>query len=81
MSTGCDPSSLIAKPGNLIPERDPALYADKIIALLENDELRKSMSSSARRRAESLTWDHAVENLIGVYRRAVNAYRAVPVLR
>ena len=67
--------------GYLIPERDPALYADKIIALLENDELRQSMSSSARRRAESLTWDQAVDNLIGVYRRAVNAYRAVPVLR
>ena len=53
--------------GYLIQDRDPEQYADRIAALIENDEIRSRMSNAARARAESLSWDSTVSNLCEVY--------------
>jgi glycosyltransferase involved in cell wall biosynthesis len=45
-------------------------FAEKILFLLENCELRKKMGEFGRRRVEEvLGWDHSVRNLLAAYQR------------
>lgn len=67
--------------GFLIQERDPQLYAEKIIRVLENADLRNALSESARKRAEALSWDNTAESLLKIYNR-IKLTRSIPsVLR
>jgi glycosyltransferase involved in cell wall biosynthesis len=49
--------------GFLVPLRDPAAIADKILALHRDTTLRREMARNARTRAEQFTWAHYRENL------------------
>ena len=55
--------------GYLVGKRDPQLYADKIVGMMENTKVREKMSKAARKRAETLSWDTTVDGLINVYNR------------
>lgn len=46
-------------------------FAGKILWLLDNPGIRKTMGESGRKRVETeLAWDYSVENLIAAYKRA-----------
>jgi glycosyltransferase involved in cell wall biosynthesis len=49
--------------GYLVPLRDPAAIADKILALHRDAETRRTMARNARARAEQFTWQHYRERL------------------
>ena len=57
--------------GYLIRDRDPVLYADKIIQIVGNRDLRNTMSNAALKRAEMFSWDSTVNGLLDVYNRVV----------
>jgi len=50
---------------------DPADFADKLIALLDDPARRREMGEYGRKRVETeLSWDHQVDTLIAAYQRA-----------
>ena len=66
--------------GYLIRDRNPILYADKILQIVGNRNLQYTMSDAARRRSETLSWDSTVGGLIDVYNRvAVTRVSAAPL--
>ena len=67
--------------GYLISERDPNLYADKIVVIVQDDDLRNKMSDAARKRAEQLSWDATVDQLIDIYNRITELRGAAAPLR
>ena len=67
--------------GYLIRKRDPGLYADKILQIVGNQDLRHTMSDAARRRSETLSWDSTVDSLLDVYNRVVETPLSAAPLR
>ncbi|MCY4475453.1 MAG: glycosyltransferase [Chloroflexi bacterium] len=67
--------------GYLIPNRDPVVYADKILQIIGNQDLQYTMSNAARRRSETLSWDSTVEGLLDVYNRVVETRASAAPLR
>ena len=57
--------------GFLIPKRKPELYAEKIVEVLSNGNLRNRMSLAARKRAESFSWESTVRRLLKVYEELI----------
>ena len=57
--------------GHLIRDRDPVLYADKIIQIVGNRDAQFTMSDAARKRAQTFSWDSTVNGLVDVYNRVV----------
>ena len=57
--------------GYLIRDRDPVLYADKIIQIVGNRDAQFTMSDAARKRAQTFSWDSTVNGLVDVYNRVV----------
>jgi glycosyltransferase involved in cell wall biosynthesis len=47
-------------------------FAEKILELLDNEELRKKMGEFGRKRvAEKLAWQYSIPNLLNAYKRAL----------
>ena len=42
----------------LIPENKPELFADALLNLYQNSDMRKEMAANARRRASELSWQN-----------------------
>jgi D-inositol-3-phosphate glycosyltransferase len=55
--------------GVLVEGRDPERYAEAIASVLEDPELRRSMSVEARLRAGRFTWTRAVDRLASIYQQ------------
>ena len=55
--------------GFLIPWHCPGPFVERLDLLLHDDGLRREMGEAARRHAETLTWDAAVDRLTQVYNR------------
>jgi D-inositol-3-phosphate glycosyltransferase len=53
--------------GGVIVERDPDSIADAMCALAADPARRASLGTTARRRAESFTWDRSVQKLLEIY--------------
>ncbi len=49
--------------GYLVPLRDPAAIAERVLELHLDADKRRAMAASARRRAEAFTWEHYRERL------------------
>ena len=65
--------------GYVVPPRDPAAVADRVIGILENPSLASDMACAARERATSeFSTDRMVERTIEFYREAIG--RSVPGL-
>jgi phosphatidylinositol alpha-mannosyltransferase len=54
--------------GLLTPPEDPAAFARAIVALLENEEARRAMGASGRRKALRFSWDVVVRDIAAYYR-------------
>ena len=67
--------------GYLIRDRDPVVYADKILQIIGNQDLRITMSKAARKRAEEFSWESTVNGLVGVYNRVVETPLSAAPLR
>lgn len=57
--------------GFLVP-RGPDLVAERMVALLSDENLRARMGREARRRAERFTWDRVVRETEAVYRMVLD---------
>lgn len=65
VSTDCCAISEICEPaGDFGPVEDPQWTADALHSLLTDQEKWKRLSGQARRRAQTLTWDHCVKPLL-----------------
>jgi D-inositol-3-phosphate glycosyltransferase len=67
--------------GYLVASESPEQFARRIATLLEDEELRWRMGENARKRAESFTWQRAVERLSGIYEQLAAEPRGVAGLR
>jgi glycosyltransferase involved in cell wall biosynthesis len=61
--------------GYLIPARDPALYAERLGAILNQPELRRTMGAAARARATHFGWDQVASQLVELYESLIRAGR------
>ena len=59
--------------GYLVPWSDPGLYADRIAAILGDDELRRRLSVAARARAAEFSWEHVAEQMVELYEELIQA--------
>lgn len=58
--------------GILVPPRDVERFAQAIIKLLSNNNLRKEMEKAAIKRAQCFTWDRHINSLIQTYQEVLN---------
>jgi glycosyltransferase involved in cell wall biosynthesis len=70
-SPGLRDSVLDGRTGLLVPHEDVATLADKLQALLSDEDLRDRMGSAARHFAMTLSWDATTERLDRTLRAAV----------
>jgi glycosyltransferase involved in cell wall biosynthesis len=62
--------------GMLVPPADAKALEQAIVALLDDPEKRRRMGEAGLERVmKSLTWRHAAEKTVGVYREAIDAHR------
>jgi glycosyltransferase involved in cell wall biosynthesis len=62
--------------GILVPPADSEALRKAIVALLDDPERRRRMGEAGLERVEnSLTWRHAAEKTVCVYREVINAHR------
>ena len=54
---------------------DPRRWADVLAGLLDDDELRLSMSRAAPVHASGFSWDSTADGLLGSYAGTMAAYR------
>lgn len=57
--------------GILVPSHDPDRWAEELRAILSDDARRRRLAAGARRHAETLSWEHTAQNLLGSYRAAL----------
>lgn len=57
--------------GLLLPTQNPQSWADAILAILQDPELRERLGRTGRQRAEKLTWAHVAQRTLDQYRRAI----------
>ncbi len=67
--------------GYLIRNRDPVVYADKILQIIGNQDLQYTMSNAARKRVEEFSWESTVNGLVDVYNRVVETPLSAAPLR
>jgi D-inositol-3-phosphate glycosyltransferase len=65
--------------GVLIDGHDPADWARVTTRLLDEPELRRSLSTGAIDHARQFSWNRSAASLLAVYRDAVNEYRSAGV--
>lgn len=58
--------------GILVPPRDVEKFAQAIIKLLSDNNLRKEMEKAAIKRAQCFTWDKHINSLIQTYQEVLN---------
>lgn len=58
--------------GFLIPPRDPKAFADAILKLLEDPELRKEKGMNGRAKALEYSWDKVSNKIAGFYEEILN---------
>ncbi len=59
--------------GYLVPPKSPEILADRIVELLDNNDLRNRMGSNARQRVVKLfTWERAAELTAQLYGKAIS---------
>jgi D-inositol-3-phosphate glycosyltransferase len=63
--------------GYLIPWRDPALYADRLAALLTDEDLRRQMGEHGLCAAARYDWSRVAEEIYGIYCGLVRCERQV----
>jgi len=59
--------------GYLVRDGDPEALADKILLLLNHDELRQHLSVQARRWAERFSWVNIADEILGVFEQTLSA--------
>lgn len=75
-TTGGALPEVVGDAGILVPPGDAGALRDAIILLLDNPELRLKLGEAGLARVNaSLTWRHAAEKTVAVYREAIDAYR------
>lgn len=75
-TTGGALPEVVGDAGILVPPGDAAALREAIILLLDNPELRRKLGDAGLSRVNaSLTWRHAAEKTVAVYREAIDAYR------
>lgn len=75
-TTGGALPEVIGDAGILIPPGNVAALVNAILTLLDNPELRHRLAEAGLARVnDSLTWSHAAEKTVAVYREAINAHR------
>lgn len=57
--------------GILVPSHDPQDWADALLPLLRDDELRLRIGATGRQRAEQMSWAHVAGRTRDAYRRAI----------
>lgn len=66
---------VVGDAGILVPPADSAALRQAIVALLDNPERRQRMGEAGLERVmNSLTWRHAAEKTVCVYREAIDAH-------
>jgi glycosyltransferase involved in cell wall biosynthesis len=66
---------VVGDAGILIPTADARALREAIVALLDDPERRRSLARAGLERVrKSLTWRHAAEQTVEVYREAIDAY-------
>jgi glycosyltransferase involved in cell wall biosynthesis len=65
--------------GFLVPQQDPAALADAIVRLLDDEALAQRMSTAARARAQQMTWQKTVDQLIALYAQLLGTHAPLPV--
>ncbi|MCE5262241.1 MAG: glycosyltransferase family 4 protein [Deltaproteobacteria bacterium] len=74
-TTGGALPEVVGDAGILVPPGDAAALRDAITALLDDPEKRRSLGAAGLARvSQSLTWRHAAEKTVEVYREAIDAH-------
>jgi glycosyltransferase involved in cell wall biosynthesis len=60
------------KTGYIVSPKDEQMLADKIIALLDNDDLRLRFGNNGHKLLSEWTLDKIAEKHINVYNKAIN---------
>ncbi len=64
------------KTGYLVPPRDPEALAKGIDFLIDNPDIRKRLGENGEKRVKSeFRWEKATEEMIRIYREAIDAHR------
>ncbi len=58
--------------GFLVPPRDPQSFAQAILNLLEDPQLRKEKGANGRARAMEFSWDRVADTIAGFYEEILN---------
>jgi len=61
---------IVGEAGVLVDPMDPVAVAERLIALLENDEERIRLAGAARERAQSFSWEETARRTLEVYEEA-----------
>jgi phosphatidyl-myo-inositol alpha-mannosyltransferase len=56
----------------LVPQGDPAAFADSVLHLLRNDSLRAEMGECGRAKALTYSWDSVVDRIVEYYREVID---------
>ncbi len=74
-TTGGALPEVVGDAGVLVPPGDAAALRDAILALLNDPERRSNLGEAGLARVRgSLTWRHAAEKTVEVYREAIDAH-------
>ena len=65
--------------GFLVPQNDPEALAEAIGRLLADATLVQRMGASGRARAQQMTWQHTVNQLIALYARILGVRAPIRV--
>ena len=75
-TTGGALPEVVGDAGVLVPPGDAALLREAIVSLLDDPKKRRSLGEAGLARVRrSLTWRHAAERTVEVYREAIDAHR------
>jgi len=67
--------------GMLVPRGAPAAWADALIGLLENDELRATMGRQAHEHSRSMVWSNVAGQYRGLFARVAAGARSAAAVR
>lgn len=60
--------------GFLVEPKNPKRIAEKVLLLLEDNELRKRISGKNKEQSKSFSWDNTVDSLEKIYKQICNNY-------
>jgi D-inositol-3-phosphate glycosyltransferase len=64
--------------GVLIPERDPARWAEAMSRIMEDETYARRLGRNGRTHALGFSWEEHADHLVGLYRRVADAARVAP---